>query len=284
MNILQHLFLAIMASHAATAADPMGWEMPVRKEDFHIFLLMGQSNMAGYGGIPANDPYQQGDKDPVPGVFMLRGQGTPSKAESSEPMEWRPAAHPLHTGLPSYGFGLGLEFAKEYGKSHPGITIGLIPCAWGGARIDMLNKGTPVFTNAMTRMKFAMKQGIIHGILWHQGESDTVNTVLVDSYDGKLRGLITDVRLESGNPKLPFVIGNLAEFYGVHADHSSRIGRINRLRGILYGVATTVPYCAFASSSGLEDKQGALVHFDRASLIEFGHRYAKVLAEIERQQ
>lgn len=105
-----------------------------------MFLLMVQSNMAGYGGIAPGDPWLPGDKDPVPGVLVLDGQGTEANAYPVEPIQWRPGAHRLHLHQNTAQFGMGMDFAKSYRASHPGVTVGLIPCAWGGAGIDMLKK------------------------------------------------------------------------------------------------------------------------------------------------
>jgi len=98
------------------------WRLPPDKRNFHVFLLMGQSNMAG--GIPG-DQLTAEDKTPVPHIVLRRGNG------------WIPAAHPLHLGGKKNGFGLGLPFAREYLRNHPGVTVGLIPCASGGKRIDL---------------------------------------------------------------------------------------------------------------------------------------------------
>jgi hypothetical protein len=230
--------------------------LPTQKEEFHVFMLMGQSNMAGYGGVPKNDPYLPGDQDPVAGIFRLGGQGTVSNAASTSPMEWQPAVHPLHTGMSSHQFGLGMDFAKAYLLAHPGVSVGLIPCAWGGAGIDKLSKGTAVFENAVARLQQAQKRGVIKGVLWHQGESDSVTPALASAYDGKLRSLIADIRSAAGDPKLPFIIGNLAEFYGTHPDHAKRLDSINQIRTTLQAVATSLPHCAFCSHHGLEGLAG----------------------------
>lgn len=61
-------------------------------------------------------------------------------------------------------------------------------------------------------MRFARKQGVIKGGLWHQGESDTVTQVLVDGYEAKLTWVIADVRAAAEDPLPPFAIGNLPSF------------------------------------------------------------------------
>ncbi|SIR32229.1 sialate O-acetylesterase [Maribacter ulvicola] len=233
-------------------------------EETHIFILMGQSNMAGYGELLPKD------KILVNKVFMIPTIAT-------EPYAWQPASHPLHNRLSSDRFGLGLPFAKEYLKSHPNVTIKLIPVAWGGAAIDDLNKGTKTYNDAVKKALFAENEGIIKGVLWHQGESDTVNEELANSYEDKLHQLIIDLRSDLNKPKLAFIVGNLAEFYGTGKDHNSkeRLKKIDQVKKALRDLPTKVEYTGFAESSDCKSIDHHMVHFDRESYILLGKRYAQ---------
>lgn len=62
----------------------------------HLYLLVGQSNMAGRGEITASYRELQYNN-----IFMLNKSG-----------EWVPAHHPLHFDKPIAGVGPGLAFAK----------------------------------------------------------------------------------------------------------------------------------------------------------------------------
>jgi hypothetical protein len=75
--------LLLMTGTVLPAADAPGgdaWKIPAAKKDFHVFLLMGQSNMTGAGRV------QPEDRQPVPGVLFIPPQES----------VWKPAAHPLH--------------------------------------------------------------------------------------------------------------------------------------------------------------------------------------------
>ena len=61
----------------SAGAEPVS--VPAVREQFHLYLLVGQSNMAGRGTV------EQQDTAPHPRVLML------SKAE-----QWVPAADPMH--------------------------------------------------------------------------------------------------------------------------------------------------------------------------------------------
>ena len=91
------------------------------KENFYIFILAGQSNMAGRGLVQSQDT--------VSSIQILSIDKT---------NEWVYAKEPLHYYEPERtGLDCGLSFAKKlsslYGKK---ITIGLVPCAVGGSSIE----------------------------------------------------------------------------------------------------------------------------------------------------
>lgn len=239
------------------------------KEETHIFILMGQSNMAGYGELLPKDTI------PVDKVFLI-----PTKAK--EPYIWQAAAHPLHNRLTSDRFGLGLPFAKAYLQKHPNVTIKLIPAAWGGAAIDDLNRGTDTYNDAIKKALFAQNKGEIKGVLWHQGESDTVTEELANTYETKLHQLINDIRTDLNLTELPFVVGNLAEFYGTGKDHNSteRIKKINQVKNALKNLPSKVKYTGFAESSDCKSIDQHMVHFDRESYIILGKRYAQEMDNV----
>jgi hypothetical protein len=251
------------------------WKIPSDPDQFDVFLLLGQSNMAGFGGVRTDDPWQASDFDPVPGVLVLGGQ---AKLRSTRPrgrIVWRPAAHPMHLNQKSGGFGLGIPFAEALHEASPERTVGLIPCAWGGAAIHEINRGTPLFSNALRRAKMASRVGRLRGVLWHQGESDTTTEAAADRHASHLRKLIADLREGLDHPTLSFLIGDLAEFTEVakRKDDPEAAEWNARVRHGLRDIASSDPHAAFVESTGLTGVDD--VHFGRESLIEFGQRYAE---------
>ena len=225
--------------------------------------------MAGYGEIMPEDTI------PIERVFHIP---TVNNGE----YEWIPSAHPLHNRLNSDRFGLALPFVQEYQKQHPNATIGLIPVAWGGAAIDQLNKGTETYMDAISKAQHAKTKGIIKGILWHQGESDTVNDDLANSYEKKLHQLIQDLRIDLKDDQLPFIAGNLAEFYGTGKDHCApeRVKLINKVKTTLHILPEKVHHSGFVDSKGCTSIDQHNVHFDRKSYITLGKRYAEIYDQI----
>tara|TARA_B100000212_G_scaffold53675_1_gene35248 strand:- start:107 stop:934 length:828 start_codon:yes stop_codon:yes gene_type:complete len=246
--------------------------IPSSKENFHLFLLMGQSNMSGGVGLIA------GDTKPFPSVLKMLW------AKEGEGPKWAPGAHPLHPRRPNKKarFGPGLSFAEAYVADKPDVTVGLIPMAWGGRSIVQLSKGSEVYSDAIRHAKAAMQTGILKGVLWHQGESDTVEQTKTDAYEKRLHLLIEDIRKDLGNPQLPFIVGNLAEFYGTGKDHKApdRVARISKIKEILRSLPKKVAHSGFVESTGCRPAARAKVHFDRKSSSLMGKRYAKVYADM----
>lgn len=244
------------------------WAVPEDPEAFDVFLLMGQSNMAGYGGIHPADPWQAGDFEARPGVLVLGGQCKSRDERPRGPMRWRPAAHPLHLNQRSAGFGLGLPFAERLREEAPGKVIGLIPGAWGGAPIADLGPGSPLYGNMLRRAREAMKCGRLRGVLWHQGESDAADPSLAAGHAGRLAELMRCLRSDLDEAALPFLIGDLADFGRQRGDRRSH----DRVREGLRAVATADEHAGFVESEGLSRVDA--VHFGRTALVTFGHRFA----------
>lgn len=232
---------------------------------------MGQSNMAGFGCVKKSDPWQPEDRLPHSHVWTLGGQ---SKAKSATPqgwIHWRPATHPLHLNQRSGGFGLGLPFADRILQNSPATSVGLIPCAWGGAGIDTLGPGTPLYQNAIRRARIAEKSGTLAGILWHQGETDAQSESLATAHSTKLAHLFSQLREDLAAPQIPLLIGDLAPFGDEHRKPEV-VALRNLVRQGLRKVATSSQHATFVESSNLSGVDH--VHFGRSGLIEFGHRYA----------
>jgi hypothetical protein len=248
---LSTLLLPLNDSTAAAEA-PTG----VAKESFHLYLLLGQSNMAGRGKM------QPRDRRPVPHVYMLDAEN-----------RWVPASHPLHFDKPSMaGVGLGIDFATTLRDEHDEIVIGLIPCAVGGTRLDQWQKGSPLYRQTLERAAIGALSGVLRGILWHQGESDSTPDA-APTYAERLTKLFADLRSDLQAADLPIVVGELGPFRQQKNEYTAVVNRE------LAKLAHDDPRTSLATASGLRDS-GDLTHFDAESLREFGRRYAAAMQTI----
>lgn len=240
---------------AAAGAQPSQTPPPDR---FHLFLLVGQSNMAGRGDVTADD------QRPHPRVLMLSQEG-----------QWVPAVEPMHFDKPVAGVGPGRAFGIALADASPDITIGLIPAAVGGSPIDAWRPGayyeptaSHPWDDALRRAQRAMRDGTLQGILWHQGESDATAD-LAPAYASKLHDLVVRWRAALHAPDVPFIVGQLGRFADRpwHA-FKEDVDRAHR------ALPATVPLAAFVSADGL-GHGGDGVHFDAESARVLGRRYAE---------
>ena len=235
------------------------------KENFHLFLLVGQSNMAGRGKVtPA-------DQTVNPQVLMFDQSGN-----------WVPAVDPLHFDKPKVvGVGLGRTFGLEIAKDNPNITIGLIPCAVGGSPIATWEPGaydkatkTHPYDDAMKRAQQALPAGELKGILWHQGEGDS-SPKKAALYQDKLHALIARFRQELNAPDVPFIAGQMGQFSErPWSEARKQVDQVHQ------NLPREVPHTAFVSSTGLKHK-GDKVHFDADSYRELGRRYAAAYRQLQ---
>jgi len=223
--------------------------LPAADADFHLYLLIGQSNMAGRGKIELQD------KVAVPRVLML------NKAN-----EWVSAVDPISFDKTIAGVSLGRTFGIEMAKANEGVKVGLIPCAVGGTPIRRWQQKGDLYQKALKRAKLAQKDGVIKGILWHQGESDSGKTETADIYEQQLHAMIGAWRKDLSNQKIPVIVGELGQFWK-RAKHKATVDAALKV------LPDKVEHTGWVTSGGLNHK-GDGVHFDAASYREFGKRYA----------
>jgi hypothetical protein len=248
MMLRRFLLLGLLASPAIFPADA--------PQNLRLFLLIGQSNMAGRGAIEPQD------REPIPRVLML-----------NKAMEWVPAVDPMHFDKPEViGVGIGRSFARLLAQENPSVTIGLIPAAFGGTSLDEWKPGDKLYKNAVERTKFALKSGKLSGILWHQGEADSNDEAKARSYRERFTAFVQTLREDLGAPDVPVVVGELGEY--LKSPYSKIVSEQLAI------IPLSVPHTAFVSSAGLHPKSD-IVHFDTPSLREFGRRYALAFLSLD---
>jgi hypothetical protein len=234
-----------------------------KKKNFHLFLLAGQSNMAGRGTVEEQDLVVH------PRVFALDKEGN-----------WKPAVAPMHFDKSVAGVGLGKSFAVALAERDDSVFIGLIPVAHGGSPIESWEvggyheqtNGHP-YDDAVKRARKAKKDGVLKGILWHQGESDS-RPERAKAYKLKLDDLIKRFRKDLRVRKVPFAIGQLGQFPEKPWDESRTLVDTAHRQ-----VAHESPLVEFVSSDGLICKSDN-THFTSQSLREFGRRFAEAYLKI----
>lgn len=249
------------------------------KDDiFDVYLLIGQSNMAGRGGLFPSDR-----EDVIDGVFILNDDG-----------EVEPALQPLNryssvrVGIKRQWFNLGGPFADAVHRS-TGRPILLVVNARGAtsARLWLSNAPgleyhkfddkwgpkdeTPqLFDEAVRRAKMGMKYGKLKAILWHQGESDAYDKYAPLWLD-KVASIAEDLRHQLGvsAEEVPFIVGETNHGFSRHEIINNEIHRISQM----------VPNSTWVSAKDCNITKDK-IHFGRSGLILFGRRYAEKVLQM----
>ncbi|XP_065881368.1 probable carbohydrate esterase At4g34215 [Euphorbia lathyris] len=181
-----------------------------------IFILAGQSNMAGRGGVVIN-PYT--GNLTWDGIVPPESQPNPSILRLSAQLNWVLAQEPLHADIDYNkinGVGPGMAFANAILKKEPRIgAVGLVPCAIGGTNISQWGKGGFLYEELVRRTKEALKSGgVVRAMLWYQGESDTKDGEETEFYEERLTNFFTEIRADLNHPLLRIIHVGLASGEG----------------------------------------------------------------------
>jgi hypothetical protein len=227
---------------------------------FHVFLLLGGSNMAGYPEA------QAADKQENPRIRVL---GFDDCTETGRQTDmWDTAAPPLHE-CSNAAIGPGDHFARTLLPILPSSdTIGLVPCALSGAEIitywgPMSSKYAWIVGRARAALQAG---GVIEGILFHQGESETLDS----GWTSMVRTLVVSLRTELGITNAPFLPGELA-YQGTSPSFNMLVN----------GLPATISDTFVVSADGLavDSSDTENLHFGHDAQVELGRRYAAKLIQ-----
>jgi hypothetical protein len=225
------------------------------KENVWVFILAGQSNMAGRAFIEPEDT-----------TFNKRILSINKDGQLVY------AKEPLHFYEPSRrGLDCGLSFAQNLINNIPdSITILLIPTAVGGSSVtqwlgDSTHRKVKLLTNFYSKVDIAKGYGNIKGILWHQGENDA-NSRDISKYEIKLSSLFEVFRTFIGNINLPILVGELGSYSSNNENWKLINEKINE-------VAKKDSTIHVVSTFDLKDN-GDKVHFNSEGQRMMGERMA----------
>jgi hypothetical protein len=229
-------------------------KIPSKKEVW-VFLLAGQSNMAGRGKVEPQDTV------PNERVLTINSKGQLILAKE-----------PIHFQEPgNEGLDCGLSFGKEMVKNIPkNIKILILPTAIGGSSIsqwigDSLFRKVHLLSNFNEKAELGKKYGTIKGVLWHQGEADATPKN-IPLYKDRLAILFTDFRSTAGNSNLPVILGELGPFPYSYENWM-------KINAVMKEYCQQDKNSALISTSDLKHK-GDSVHFNSEGQRLMGQRYA----------
>ena len=271
-TILAALLLTLTASRAAAAVD----------ENFYIFLCFGQSNMEG-----AARPEAQDLASPGPRFLLMPAVDFPDKGRKMG--EWCEATPPLCR--PNNGLTPADWFGRTLVASLPkNIRVGVIHVAIGGIKIEgfmpeeidnyvktapswmkgMLEAyGNNPYERLVTLAKKAQKDGVIKGVLMHQGESNTGDPDWANKVQKVYDRLLGDLQLKP--EEVPLLAGEV-----VQANGQGQCLAMNKQIDELPKTLHTAQVISSKDCTNLADK----LHFDAAGYRELGCRYGETMARL----
>jgi lysophospholipase L1-like esterase len=256
-------------------------------ENFHIYLCFGQSNMEGYNGAyvkdEAGNPIEEQDRGPVDRRFqVLTAVDMPAFDRVKE--RWYTAVPPLCRG--DSGLCPADYFGRTMVENLPqNIKVGVINVSLGGCKIEAFDPdnceayfattadwlqayAARYDNNPYKRLvelaKIARKDGVIKGILLHQGESNSGDSTWPRKVKGVYDNLVRDLGLDED---IPLLAGQLVN------------GGDTGMNGIILNLPQTIPSARVIRTDGL-GKHVDNLHFNPAGYRELGRRYAKEMLSI----
>lgn len=191
--------------------------------------------------------------------------------------QWYTAAPPLHSC--NAGVGPSDYFARTVAAANPDKTIGIVPCGIAGVDIAFFQKGVTstrrgefqippdnhwggAYEWMMTRAVLAQQVGVIKGIIFHQGESDTGQSAWV----GKVKGIVENLRADLNLGNVPFLAGELY-YNGCCSSHNPLVNQL----------PSQITNAFVISASGLNGVDQ--YHFDLPGQRTFGTRYGEKMLD-----
>lgn len=195
---------------------------------------------------------------------------------------WGDMFPPINYDRSWAGISLAESFADAYATEHSDIEVGLIPCADGGTSLDQWQVGGLLYDHAILQARLAQRTSVIHGILWHQGETDCLPS-LYPFYLEKCRKILTSIREDLAIPDVPLLIGGLGDFLQNCTTYlSGELKNYHYINTQLIELAGELEATAFVTAEGLTANPDNL-HFNSQSLREFGLRYYQEYRKLEQQ-
>jgi len=248
--------------------------VPYESENFHIYLFLGQSNMAGRGTLLKEDYVV------VENAYLLNDDGNWEYAQVYPNENSR---YSCYQGYNRYSnidadeknlANPALSFTRVMRENLPESTgIGIISNARGGTTVKQWQKdyvtsdgSDNLYKKTLDRTLAALeKGGVIKGILWLQGDTDAAN----DGYLTNLNKLVCDLRedLNLLENEVPFIA---SQFVPAKTAQNEAITQI----------ASYVINSDYISSEGTSSV-GDDLHFDGMSQRLLGCRYAeKIMSKV----
>lgn len=260
-----------LSFHLLKAQDP----------NFHIYLCFGQSNMEGQG------PIESQDRNPAvdPRFQVMQAVNCTNQPAG----KWRTASAPI--ARCNTNIGPTDYFGRTMVANLPtNIKVGVVHVSVAGCKIELFDKATYAsyaageqqwmkniiaeyggnpYAKLIELAKLAQKDGVIKGILLHQGESNAGDQQWPNKVKKVYNDMLTDLGLTAAN--VPLLAGQVVD--------AAQGGQTAGMNTIINSLPNTIPTAHVISSAGCTDQSDNL-HFTTAGYRLLGKRYADMMLSL----
>lgn len=260
-----------LSFHLLKAQDP----------NFHIYLCFGQSNMEGQG------PIESQDRNPAvdPRFQVMQAVNCTNQPAG----KWRTASAPI--ARCNTNIGPTDYFGRTMVANLPiNIKVGVVHVSVAGCKIELFDKATYAsyaageqqwmkniiaeyggnpYAKLIELAKLAQKDGVIKGILLHQGESNSGDQQWPNKVKKVYNDMLTDLGLTAAN--VPLLAGQVVD--------AAQGGQTAGMNTIINSLPNTIPTAHVISSAGCTDQSDNL-HFTTAGYRLLGKRYADMMLSL----
>ncbi|MBN2295221.1 MAG: hypothetical protein JXM70_22515 [Pirellulales bacterium] len=248
--------------------------------DTLVFLLGGQSNMAGVGAHPGDDPIPAPYNVPQTDVkFWNYGPDVQSGVNNpGVGTGWID----LQTGFgyTTGHFGPEITFGDRLKELYPDDDIYLVKEGISGTELYLrwnpdgsgwvYNTFKARVHAALANLTAAGKNPKVAGMIWMQGESDAI-PVHSGLYKDRLTNFVQTVRTEFNTPDMRFVSGRILPTFGQPADNAL-------VRDALMTLDAEVGNAGWVNTDDLQLAYSG--HYGTAGQLELGRRFANEFASV----
>lgn len=268
-SLLSRIGLSSEQSEQGDLQEPAVPERIQGKLD--LYVLVGQSNMVGKAPVPD-------DLRSSANIFLFGND-----------YRWKSATEPTDDPTNQVdaisrdkfaGFGPAFTFAQTLVLQDSNQFIGLIPCALSGSSITDWQRGLgdeTLYGSCLKRVRAASPMGNVAGILFFQGEADTIDPQQfpglqpdAQAWAEKFALFAYDFRQDIGRPNVPFVYAQLGSPEDLEGLPNWELVQQQQAN-------IQIPNGAMIETSDLP-MDG--IHFTTESYEVIGQRYADAIAQL----
>ena len=271
---MKHLFFTVVL-FAASLASAMAQPDP----DFHIYLCFGQSNMEGATQWASSDNQYV---DPRFQMLATTDFDTPKRTMGNWYTAFCPIVSPMGKLGPTDYFGRVMVAAMP-----ANTRIGVVAVAMGGAPIEMFDKdlyqakmqedpsawhvqlanryygGNP-YQRLIDMARLAQQQGVIKGILLHQGESNNTQ----QDWPNKVKKIYNDMLQDLG------LNADDVPLFAGETEYQDQGGACWGHNAVIARLPQVIPTAHVVSAKGCPGNGQDQWHFSQTGYRMLGKRYA----------